>query len=551
MSETEGDAEAEMNGSGEDTAGIGVNDPRGERPRDPVAGVPLMELTHMGGPAPAGEAQVDDEVAAILESREAGGAAVRGGAIRVAGYLLNALLGALAAAFLFRHLGVEGTGSFVTAMTIAAIVAGLSDLGLTALGVRELSVREPAGRRGLMANLLGLRIALTLLGIAGSLIFCAIAGYKAVVVAGVALAGAGLMFQNMQSTLALSLVSRLRLGLLTATEVGRQLLTTVLTIAFVALGLGLLWYIGLTVPVALLFLLVTAWLVHREVPLLPRFDRGEWRALVRQVLPYSVAVALAVIYFRLSVIFVSLIASPKELGYFATSFRIIEVLVVIPGLMVTGVFPIFAHAAIDEHERFGYAISRVFDSALIIGTWFAVALALGAPLAIHLVSGGGEFASATEVLRIQAIGLGGSFVSAVWGMALLSLKQNRALLVINLGALVLGSLLVITLTEAYGADGAAAATAVTELALASVVPVVMRRRAPQMVPSMAVVPRVLLAGGVAALLVLIPGLPTIVLVVAATLVYFAILLGLRAVPEELIAELRATRARLVARGGAA
>ena len=518
---------------------------------EPAAGVPLMELTHMGGPAPAAEAQVDDEVAAVLSSREAGGAAVRGGAIRVAGYLLNALLGALAAAFLFRHLGVEGTGSYVTAMTIAAIVAGLSDLGLTALGVRELSVREPAARRGLMTNLLGLRVALTLVGIVGSLIFSLIAGYKAVVVAGVALAGAGLMFQNIQSTLALSLVSRLKLGVLTATEVGRQALTTALTIGFVAVGAGLLWFIGLTVPVALLFLMVTAWLVHREVPLLPRFDRAEWRALVRQVLPYSVAVALAVIYFRLSVIFVSLVASPTELGYFATSFRIIEVLVVIPGLMVTGVFPIFARAAIDEHERFGYAISRVFDSALIVGAWFALGLALGAPLAIHAITGGGEFSDAINVLRIQAIGLGGSFVGAVWGMALLSLKRNRELLVINLAGLLLGSLLVVTLTEAFGADGAAVGTSVTELALASVVPIAMRRRAPQMVPSMGAVPRVLLAAGIAALLVLIPGLPTIVLVVAASLVYFAILLALRAVPEELIAELRATRSRLATRGGPA
>jgi hypothetical protein len=83
------------------------------------------------------------------------------------------------------------------------------------------------------------------------------------------------------------------------------------------------------------------------------------------------------------------------------------------------------------------------------------------------------------------------------------------------------------------------------------VPIAMRRRAPQMVPSMAAVPRVLFAGGIAALLVLIPGLPTIVLIVAASVVYFAILLALRAVPEELIAELRATRARLATRGGPA
>lgn len=520
-----------------------------EREPDIVPGVPLLELTHTGGAAPAGDGQIDDEVAAVLSSREAGGAAVRGGALRVAGYGLNALLGAAAAGFLFRHLGVRGTGAYVTAMTVASIVAGLSDLGLTALGVRELAVREPAGRASLMSNLLGLRIAMTTVGIAGSLVFSLLAGYRSVVVAGVAIAGCGLMFQNMQSTLSLSLVSRLRLGLLTATEVGRQALTTILTILLVSLGLSLLWFIGLTVPVALLFLLATAWLVRREVPLLPRMDRAEWRALVGQVLPYSVAVALAVIYFRLSVIFVSLIADPKELGYFATSFRILEVLVVIPGLMVTGVFPIFARAAIDEHERFAYAISRVFDAALIVGAWFALALALGAPLAIHAVTGGGEFSSAIGVLRIQAIGLGGSFVSAVWGMALLSLRRNRELLAINLGALLVGSVLVLTLASTHGARGAALGTAITEVALAALVPLTLRRRIPGMVPTMRAVAPVAFAAGIAALVVLIPGLPTVLVVVLATVIYFAILLALRTVPDELLHELRRGRARHTSRGG--
>ncbi len=520
----------------------GEHDRPAHPPPDPLPSVPLVELTHTGGAGPASEGLVDDEVAAILASREAGGAAVRGGALRVAGYTVNALLGALAAAFLFRHLGITGAGTYVTAMSIAAIVGGLSDLGLTALGVRELSVRDAEGRSQLMSNLLGLRVALTLVGIAGSVLFALLVGYRSIVVAGVALAGAALLLQNIQSTLSLSLISRLRLGLLTATDLGRQGLTTVLTIALVALGAGLLWFIGLALPVGLLFLVLIAWLVRSEVPLVPRFNRAEWRVLVRQVLPYSVAVALAVIYFRLSVIVVSLTSSASQLGYFSTSFRILEVLVVIPGLMVTGVFPIFARAALDDHERFAYAVSRVFVSSLIVGTWFVLALALGAPLAIHAI-GGEAFSKAIGVLRIQAFGLGGSFVSAVWGMALLSLRRNRELMFVNLAALIVGSVLVVVLASTHGAQGAALGTAITEVTLAAAVPFVLHRTDPHLVPSMAVVPRVALAAGAAALVALLPGLPAIVLVVLATVLYFAILLAVRAIPQELLDELHGARSR--------
>lgn len=505
---------------------------------DEVLAAPAVELTHTGGPGLASEGLVDgDEVAALLTSREAGGAAVRGGAVRVVGYATNALLGAVAAAFLFRHLGTKGVGTYVTALSIAAIVGGMSDLGLTALGLRELSVRDSEGRARLMRNLLGLRICLTILGIAGSVIFSVAVSYSPLLIAGVAIAGGGLMLQTVQATLALSLMSRLRLGLLTATELGRQALSTGLTIALVAAGAGLLAFIGLSIPLGLFFLILTAWLVRRQVPLVPRFDRVEWRTLAREVLPYSVAIALSIIYFRLSVIVVSLTANATQLSYFSASFRFLEVLIVIPGLMVTGVFPIFARSAIEDLDRFAYAVSRVFVVALLVGVWFALALAIGAPIAIAAI-GGHEFAKAVGVLQIQGIGLGGSFVSAVWGMTLLSLRRNRQLILVNLGALIVGTILVVVLASSYGAQGAALGTAITEVSLAVLVPFVLLRTDRAIVPSARVVPRIAVAGGLAAGIAAIPGLPTIATVALATVCYAVALVLLRAVPEELWAELR-------------
>lgn len=483
------------------------------------------------------------DVNAVLSSRDAGGAAVRGGAVRVVGYVINAGLGALSAAFLFRHLGRAHVGTYVTAMAIAAIVAGLSDLGLTALGLRELSVRDAEARARLIRNLLGLRVALTLLGIAVAVIFCLAVGYSSVLVAGVALAGAGLLLQNAQATYALSLMSRLRLGLVTATEVGSQVLNAALTIVLVLLGASVLYFIGMAVPLGIVFLALTAWLVRRDVPLLPHFDRAEWWLLAREVLPYSAAVALAVIYFRLSVIVVSLTVGTAQLSYFSTSFRILEVLIVIPGLMVTGVFPIFAHAAVDDHERLAYAVSRVFTVALIVGVFFTLVIAIGAPVAIEAI-GGASLARASGVLQIQAFGLGGSFVSAVWSVTLISLRRNRQLVLVNLAALIVGSILVVVLASTHGAEGAALGTAITEVALALGIPFILLRTDRAIVPSMSVVPRVALAAGLGALILLIPGVPTAVSTVLAGLVYFVILLAVGAIPQELSAELRGLRARL-------
>jgi PST family polysaccharide transporter len=510
---------------------------------DELAAAGGVNLTSAEQPAVPLE---DDEVAAVLASREAGGAATRGGAMRVGGFVVNVALGTLAAAFLFRHLGTKNAGIYVTALSVAGIVGAFSDLGLTTLGLRELSVRDGAGRGRLRGTMLGLRIGITLLGLLGSVLFAVAVGYEPILVAGVALAGVALLVTTTQATLALSLMSRLRLGLLTGTETGRQLLTTVLTIALVAIGAGVLAFIGLAIPVGLIILAVTAWLVRRDVPLLPRFDRTEWRVLARELPAFALWGAIGAIYFRLSVIVVSLTASATQLGYFSLSFRVLEVMILIPSVMVMSVFPIFAHSALNDLERLAYAVSRVFIVSLIVGLWFSLALAIGAPLVIKLV-GGAAFAQATPVLRIQAIGLGGSFVNAVWGITLISLRRYRQLVIMSLVTLVGGAILVVALASADGAEGAAVGTAITEVAVAVVLPFVIARSDPRVLPSMGEVPRVALAAGLAVLTLMIPNVPVIVQVLVATVVYVVVLLATRAIPVELRRELGGLRTRYALR----
>ena len=79
----------------------------------------------------------------LLDTPEAGPAAIRGGAIRVAGFGAGVAITTLSAALLFRHLGVDDGGRYVTVVALVSIVAGLTDAGLTGIAMRELVVRAP------------------------------------------------------------------------------------------------------------------------------------------------------------------------------------------------------------------------------------------------------------------------------------------------------------------------------------------------------------------------------------------------------------------------
>jgi O-antigen/teichoic acid export membrane protein len=472
-----------------------------------------------------------------LATDRAGSAAIRGGALRVAGYAVGVALSILSAALLFRHLGVVDGGRYVTILSLVALVGGLTEGGLTAIGVREFATRSEAERARALRALLGMRIALTVAGVAAAIGFAGLAGYDATLVAGTALAGVGLLLQSLQSAATVPLQAELRFGWVTLADLVRQFVTVASIAALVVAGAALLPFLAVAIPAGLVALVVTIAAVRQREALVPSFRTSAWSGLVREALPYAITSAVGAIYFRLAIIVMSLVATEVETGYFGASFRIIDVLIVVPQLLVAAAFPIFARAAHDDRARLRYALQRSFDGSLIAGTWTAVCLVVGADLAIEVVAGP-DFAPAADVLRIQAGALLLAFVNAVLGYALLSLGMYRALLAMAVAALIVVGVLTPLLGDAHGATGGAVSTVAGEAVVALSGLMILLRAHPDLRLSLFGALRILLAGAIA-LAVALLDLPDALGVLLATGVLIAALFALRAVPEELIVEARA------------
>lgn len=479
--------------------------------------------------------------AEILETSAAGPAAIRGGALRVGSNLSGLLLSVAAAALLFRHLGVVDAGRYVTVLSLMGLFAGIADAGLAAVGVRELTVRSGHDRRQFLQDLLGLRIVLTVVAVGCAVAFAAIAGYPHVMIAGTAVAGVGFILTGVQTALGTSLMAGLRLGWVSLLEFLRNVVTTGLIIGLVVIGATLLPFFATSIVAGVVMVGATAWLVRGDIPLLPRYDPGAWRRLLRDVLPYAVATAVVAVYFRIAIVLVSLINSAEQTGYFGASFRIVEVIIGLPQLAIGAAFPIFAHAAASNQARLGYGVRRVYEACLLLGGVVAVGLALGAPIAIAIVAGP-KFKPAAEILRIQSVGLMASFVAAVWGYAMLSMRKHREILLINLLTLAVYAGLTAVLASVAQARGAAVATTIGEAVLAIAGGIVVTRAiggGGWLRPLV----RVGLALVIPGLLLLVPGLSPIVRVVIGVPVFLvgAYLLG--AVPAELTDEARRLRSR--------
>jgi len=471
-------------------------------------------------------------VSDVLDSPKAGPAALRGSALRSGAYFAGVALSIASAPLLIRHLGVERFGQYATVMALMNLVAGVTEGGLNAVALREYATLEGGARRAAMRSLMGIRLVLSVAGVLVGIAFALLAGYDSPLIVGAIGAGTGVLFQAVQMLVATPLQGELRFGWLAALQLAGQALSVALIVVLVLADAGLVPFLWITVPIGLLLMAVTAWLVRGKMPLRPSLRWAQVWPLLRDTLPYTAAVALNVVYFRVTILVMSIETSELETGYFATSFRVVEVLIGIPALVIGAAYPILARAERDDDTRFAYAMRRILELSMLLGVWMAMCCVVGAQVAIDVLAGD-EAQPAVSVLRIQGLTLIATGVAVAAGYGLLTLRRYAALLWLNAGALVASVVLTLLLVGPLGAQGAAIATLATESALAVGVVAVLMRLRPELLGMLRSIAPVAGSAGAAIAIGLLLGIPSLVALVVANVVFVAGLAVTRRLPPEI------------------
>lgn len=474
-----------------------------------------------------------DTTADILEGDQAGAKAIRGGAAITASYVGGILVSLASVPFMIRQLGDVRYGQYVTASAFVLILGGITEGGLTNLGIREFAVRSPQARERLLRNLVGLRLVLTTVGVVIACGMAAATGADAVVVQGVAISGLGLLILMTQQTYMVPLNAGLRLGQVAVLGLVRQAILSLIVIGLAVANAGLVPFFWANVVMGVVLVAITMRLVRGTAPLLPAFHPAEWRTMLREVLPYAVATAVGLVYFRVGVILMSYLSTEAETGYFSAAFRVVEVLAALPWMLVSAAFPILARAAGGDEARFDLGLQKVFEVSTLVGSLLALGLGLGAPFAIGVIGGSG-FDPSAAVLRILAIGLLTAFLMVTWTFALLSLKLFRQLVLANAAAAAVAVVGSVVLIPAWGARGAAAATVVAEATLALCCLAALRRARPSSRLDYGIVPKVLICAAPGLLAAVVLPLPSLVLAVVAGAIFVALAFALDAVPPEIL-----------------
>jgi O-antigen/teichoic acid export membrane protein len=478
----------------------------------------------------------------ILTEATAGRHVIRGTAWRLAANAAGIGLGLVTATLLLHHLGVAESGRYVTVISLVAIAVAVADIGLSVAASRELALRDADDRRRLVANILGQRVVVMPVAVGLVVCFTVLAGYPWRMILGTMLAGTGAFVAAIAGSLLVPLAVELRNLRLALVDFVRQAVTLVGVTVLVVAGARLTPFFLVLIASGLAMLTLVPIVAGRRALMLPRFDRPEQRTLFATALPMAIALGVGQIYFRLVIVLMSLISTPRQTGYFGGSLRAMESLINIPVLIIAVALPLLTAAARDDLPRLRYAVRGLSQAGVITGV-LLVLVTWRAATPVMAIIGGAAFRPAGAVLRIQVGALVFVMLYQIWSGALLALGHQRELILTNSIALLGVAGIATLLVPGYGAQGGAVASVLGDALLAGLIYWRLHRATGSMTVSRGFLIRVAVSAMAACVVLVVPGLPDFAAAALAGVAFLTVGHFVGMVPEEVRAAFTRGRPR--------
>jgi O-antigen/teichoic acid export membrane protein len=392
-----------------------------------------------------------------------------------------------------RYLGASDYGKVALAFAFIQMIGVLADVGLLTVVVREIS-RDPASTDRLVGNALLLRLALSLVTLLLAALASLLLPWDPDVRVAVLIAGVPFVLGLLNSALVAVLQARLRMDRAALADVLGRAASFLALVVVVALDLGFYAVVATAAAGAAVTLAVTWTIVRREARPTPRAEWPIWRTLLVAALPVGAALAVSEVYFRLDTLLVSAFRDYDEVGLYSLSYRIVELIAILPAIVMTSVFPLMSRYLDESRERAVRTMDAAADLFVALGVPIAVGGLVVAPELVRAI-GGDDFAGAADPLRLLLFAVALAFVSGLFGHTLIAGGRQGSALRLGLAVLAFNLVLNLVLIPPYGIE-AAAAVAVGSEALLVAGGFVLVRRELGLSPRFRLMWRVVLASAV-------------------------------------------------------
>lgn len=299
-----------------------------------------------------------------------------------------------------RHLGVEAFGRLHYAASLAALFAAFASLGLEGIVVREL-VRRPLDREVLLGTAAGLRLGGSLIALLA--VGAATLGQRdgRALTELALLVALGFVPQTLE-TADLWFQKETRAGLSARARGVAAVLGAGVKLWLVQINAPLTWFaaaLGLDLAFAALALAITYQLTGGRL-LAWRFCPRTARELMREAAPLLGAALLVAVYLRVEQVLVRALLGDSAAGIYFAAARLAEQWLVLPGLIVTALYPLLVRGQTDgpAHEE---RMQQLFDALTGLGWLIALGTVAVGPWLIPQLFGE-KYRAAVPVLLVLA-----------------------------------------------------------------------------------------------------------------------------------------------------
>ncbi len=455
--------------------------------------------------------------------------------VQIIARVVTTLASLVAIGYLARYLGVEGYGQLTLIITYLALFGVVADFGFFLLQVREIT-QKPEQEDYIAGNIFGLKLVLSVI-IFTAAYLTALFFYGHSIITNGILIGIIMQTAAILSQVPVSMFqTHLQMQKVAVTNVVSRVLYLLLIIWGVSGDIGLLgmvWVMVVANVAALVFQMAWAW---RIAPIVPQGDLKYWRNFLIEAWPIGVVVVLATIYFRIDTIMLSVMKGDYEVGVYGAPYKIIEVMLTVPTIFMTSVFPVITKALSENWERARQIFRKSFDFMALVALplGFGVVV-VGTPVMVLIA--GSDFAASGPVLKLLIWATVISFFGGVLNYSIIAAGKQRLLVWPYLLATTFNVVTNLIMIPRFSYTGAAITTVATELLVFGCV-MVMTYRWMKLTPTLTVFTKSLVSAGVMFGVLYWAGLESLWLnIVLGALIYGVGILATRAIDKNIVREL--------------